>query len=1095
MKLFLENNISQIPMRVKAEMLEDFQRLASLPQGSSETSARAALHVVFAHAASFGTAALPLKSVGFWIRKSVEGGLPIACLMKKLLETALKESSPPIKQEGPNGYNKTLRLTIRTLARSEFPPLSGIGPRPTFAVLLNAVQSIGDQSLVAHYAIIYQLTKILPRRYVNVQSSKTGETALSLACRLGDYEAAKNLLNLGAEPCICTADGCSALHWLFVFDKIYIRKMAERLRYFGATNKVADRPQLLDAQLPIDLSGTPLEFAVAAASISAVETLIPYSQTNVDPASRRGAFRQATSLYLYEILAKLEKSYGSLASSFIDLGDLAKSSLVIKKLIHGHDLSVARDRTLKQLLSCFRDQSNAVDKIVHVSQTQIISGLRSAIQARDILLAQNLIKSVLGITIKNDLVVGSKTITTPEAGRCFTEKCKPMNVFFRSQRATISDISFIQTGETASQDEQKKTTSLGSAVSLSCAEVACSSIYDSEMSFQILRFSTYYGPKLGYMDTWLVSMITAAQQHREDIFCWLLQNPEDFNARSSEGTTIIHTMLKYNFTNLVPLDTILSKGADPDLPDEFDNTPIHVTLQLGMAQEFDTLLFHQASISSRDQDGNTPLHAAIKRGRLDASSRLLQHPQREILVNEQDSEGRSPLALAALMGLSKVARQLIDAGADPGMLDQAHKAPIHLAALGSTSGHCCVLALLLSIEQDVNILDGNGNTALHISIASQARLHNPTFDVCEQLLAGGADPQIRNKDGDLPIFLALYLLNKTLFSRFLPILLNYGADINARDPVSLSALHIAALHGEANLVRELIRHGASPNLAGNLEHGTPLHCCAEVHPATVGDECTRWNTRTWKAFSGVGKKEVIARHLIDAGADILAKFSSFDRCILEATPLDIALKVGLARVATVLTEEHHTRLSDSLGALHLEILQRTFECAVRYQLIQTIHQFLLSRIPVDKSSLCNFAYGMEVLAHSVYSNKYEILQCYKEKQTKMVVSDQERPHLSSLKHIENIPSLWAIISKSGSRVLQAEAYLRAYSNLALDSTGAPKKQMITIGRNMEPIVSDNYRPSIWRLELLVRNLSSHCFPRRVPEDSFRPKPLRRRALW
>ncbi|KAL9112913.1 MAG: hypothetical protein Q9187_007692 [Circinaria calcarea] len=358
------------------------------------------------------------------------------------------------------------------------------------------------------------------------------------------------------------------------------------------------------------------------------------------------------------------------------------------------------------------------------------------------------------------------------------------------------------------------------------------------------------------------------------------------------------------------------------------------------------------------------------------------------------------------------------------------------------------------MEQDVNILDDGGNTALHVSIASQALLENPTFDVCEQLLAAGADPQTKNNDGDLPIFLALRLLNLKLFSRLLPILLRNGADINARGPLSLSALHFAALYGDADLVQKLIEHGALPNLSGNIDHGTPLHCCAEFSPATVGDEPrTRGIIFRPKALSIAEKKEAAARYLIDAGADVFAKFSSSDGLILEATPLDIALKVGVATVATILAEEHRTRLGDRLGALHFEMLQRVFDYAVRHQHIQIIYQFLLSKIPVDKSSLCDFGHAIKIRAYAVYYSKDEIPQCYKETQSKMVFLDRLPQHTSHLKHITNLPSLWAIIGTSSSRVLGAKLYLRIHSGGA--------EEIITIGLNLERIVSSEHLPLYW----------------------------------
>ena len=229
-------------------------------------------------------------------------------------------------------------------------------------------------------------------------------------------------------------------------------------------------------------------------------------------------------------------------------------------------------------------------------------------------------------------------------------------------------------------------------------------------------------------------------------------------------------------------------------------------------------------------------------------------------------------------------------------------------------------------------------------------------------------------------------------------------------------------------------------------------------------------------FAAVSRMEATARCLIDGGADILARFSSLNRDVLEATPLDLALKTGPANIATILIQEHFSRLNESLGALHFVVLQEAFDYAVRYQYIGIVHQFLLSKLPINKSSLCDFGHGMKILANAIYNNESEILQCYKETQSQLVVSDDELPHLSSLKHITDTPSLWAIIRTSGSRVLEAEMYLRLYSAVAVGKTKTPKKEMITIGRDLERIVSVGYNPSSWVQEPLTKNFSSYHFP-------------------
>ena len=349
--------MSQIPLGVKLEMLIDFEQMASRPYDSSEAIARAALHVAFAHVASFGTINSNPEIVRSLIQKSVIGGLHIATYMKDLFEKGLCEvrsTTPSSNMSNMEDYSRTIRHTIKTLAKLGFAELKGIGPRSTFASLLHAVKSTSQESLVAHHAVLCQLTDQLPVKYVNIRSPITGETALALACRLGDNTAAQNLLNRGADPSICTADNCSPLHWIFMFDDD-MNKID--LSYFDAINKVADRPQILDAQLPTDMEGTPLSFAVAAASTSAVDAILTKYKLNISPCIIRQAWCKASSLYLHGIMEQLYPHMAPNPSP--NLGDLAKSSLVIQKLIHGSRLEDAVCSTIRLIFSLGSDSETA----------------------------------------------------------------------------------------------------------------------------------------------------------------------------------------------------------------------------------------------------------------------------------------------------------------------------------------------------------------------------------------------------------------------------------------------------------------------------------------------------------------------------------------------------------------------------------------------------------------------------------------------------------------------------------------------------------------------------------------------------------------
>ena len=480
-------------------MLIDFQRLASLPQDSSKTSARAAFHVAFAHTAPFSKTNLSLENISYWVKKSVEGGLETALLLQNHLEC----SSCPTSQSDRDqtiSYNEVLRHTIRMLARLEYRNLPEIASKSTFSALWRAVKSLGKEELVAHYAVAHQLSSIVPAAFVNIPNSLTGETPLLLVCRLGDYKSAQDLLDHGADPSTCTADGCSPLHWLFMFDDNHMSVIAHQLHSYSM-NLIAGRPQLLDAQLPVDLHSTPLDFAVASTSASAVGVLLSLSKESAGKTiAIKQAWCRASSLYLTDVLLALHAASGQNASSNVDMRDLAKSSSIIKKLIRGRDMKLAQIATVRLLLTL-----NASGDTTTFNERPAVGVTSSQKPLRDVLSVRTLItRAIPGLKLAIQL----------------------------GDLALTEDIIQVLSDCIGSENAAELSNVLGSEISRLCAMTAYTSLYDLDGPIELLKLSAYYGRKLGYKDTWAVSIIAAVQHRREDIFRWLWRSPENPNTRT-----------------------------------------------------------------------------------------------------------------------------------------------------------------------------------------------------------------------------------------------------------------------------------------------------------------------------------------------------------------------------------------------------------------------------------------------------------------------------------------------------------------------------------------------------------------------------------
>lgn len=130
-------------------------------------------------------------------------------------------------------------------------------------------------------------------------------------------------------------------------------------------------------------------------------------------------------------------------------------------------------------------------------------------------------------------------------------------------------------------------------------------------------------------------------------------------------------------------------------------------------------------------------------------------------------EPGSPLADAAHRGDIAAIRALIARGADPNGYDATGNTPLHWAARGGhpLGPHRCageapnrveVVSVLIDLGADPNALDhrasipggSSGWTPLHMA------LHHEQFATAAKLLARGADPGIRTKQGHSPLAIA-----------------------------------------------------------------------------------------------------------------------------------------------------------------------------------------------------------------------------------------------------------------------------------------------------------------------------------------------------
>ena len=209
-----------------------------------------------------------------------------------------------------------------------------------------------------------------------------------------------------------------------------------------------------------------------------------------------------------------------------------------------------------------------------------------------------------------------------------------------------------------------------------------------------------------------------------------------------------------------------------------------------------------------------PLYYAALCGFQDLAKHLiLKCPQH---VNARGGYYVTPL-VAALGGEHfQTAKILHDNGADPNVEGYLQTTALHSAAY---YGDLQMVQVLLELNANVSSRKDTGDTPLHYlsldfhSGPKHSQLHN----VSRVLLEHGADVNARNNGFST----ALHIAGQVGRIDVVRVLLEHGADVNARKDDHSTALHSAARWGGFEVVRVLLEHGASVGAEDN-DGETPI---------------------------------------------------------------------------------------------------------------------------------------------------------------------------------------------------------------------------------------------------------------------------------
>ncbi|MBO4350038.1 MAG: ankyrin repeat domain-containing protein, partial [Proteobacteria bacterium] len=296
----------------------------------------------------------------------------------------------------------------------------------------------------------------------------------------------------------------------------------------------------------------------------------------------------------------------------------------------------------------------------------------------------------------------------------------------------------------------------------------------------------------------------------DDVAKVMIEYGADVNQADNEGLTAMHRAVC-----IEAYQRLIEAGANPNVASTGDydedewcgewpcgTTPLMLTRDYMSAKY---LIEHGADINAKTRKGYSVLMYLLWEYELGPAIAVV-NAGAELNVTAQN--GNNPLHLIcgsfkSLLAeprhyrkfITKLVRQLLEAGCDLNAVNADGETPLHCAGSGYA------IHELIKAGADIHIRDNDGNTPLH-----HAAMHN---EKCvKALLAAGADPNALNHQGQNPLF----CINEE--ECFLP-LIRAGADVNCIDIHGKTPLHHAVKSEYYHLIQLMLKHHADPTIRDN----------------------------------------------------------------------------------------------------------------------------------------------------------------------------------------------------------------------------------------------------------------------------------------
>ena len=240
-----------------------------------------------------------------------------------------------------------------------------------------------------------------------------------------------------------------------------------------------------------------------------------------------------------------------------------------------------------------------------------------------------------------------------------------------------------------------------------------------------------------------------------------------FFKKEFNNTTYLQELLQDNPDEKWLEDGLKDEMVDINHKDSRGDTFLIKCIKVSKNLSIKWLIEHRADLTIQNTDGKSVLFFAIEKRNRDIIKQILD--LKVIDLEQRDIDGRTLLQNIVMLGHNEMAKILITYGANTNNTDNKNRNVLFDALSYGDQGFIQYLLNLESLE--LNLLDEDGNSIMHhVEVIKDD-------DIAKKLLIAGADPTIKNKNGES--FLLTTALKGLDGEELIDIALEHGADVNS----------------------------------------------------------------------------------------------------------------------------------------------------------------------------------------------------------------------------------------------------------------------------------------------------------------------------